>query len=162
MTILVCGRKEEKKARRGLQQAVAKDERVLALQKRLEEKQQEHLRLKQRESSKAKTSEKAAAHTVRSWKPLEVWVWSVKSRKKWSCLQPTHCFVEVGFFMPLAVYNFTLYSQFHQKTLEDKDWEDLEQRLARQIQWETPNTISQRKDINMWKILHSCIIVYLL
>uniref|UniRef100_A0A668AB97 Cilia and flagella associated protein 99 n=1 Tax=Myripristis murdjan TaxID=586833 RepID=A0A668AB97_9TELE len=78
-----ASRKEEKKARRGLQQAVAKDERVLALQKRLEEKQQEHLRLKQRESSKAKTSEQAAAHT---------------------------------------------------KTLEDKDWEDLEQRLARQIQ----------------------------
>ncbi|XP_029900828.1 cilia- and flagella-associated protein 99 [Myripristis murdjan] len=67
-----ASRKEEKKARRGLQQAVAKDERVLALQKRLEEKQQEHLRLKQRESSKAKTSEQAAAHTVRSWKPLEV------------------------------------------------------------------------------------------
>lgn len=43
---------------------VDQDERVLALQKKLEEKQQECQRLKQIESNKAKTPEQAAAHTV--------------------------------------------------------------------------------------------------
>ncbi|XP_071767100.2 cilia- and flagella-associated protein 99 [Centroberyx gerrardi] len=74
-----ASRKEEKKARLGLQQAVLEDERVLALQRRLEEKQQERQRLKQSGANKAKTSEQAAAHSVRSGKhnkkPLEEKSW---------------------------------------------------------------------------------------
>ncbi|XP_042244219.1 cilia- and flagella-associated protein 99 [Thunnus maccoyii] len=58
-------RKEERKATLGFRQAAPQDERVLALQKKLKEKQQERQRLKQIESDKAKTSEQAAAHTVR-------------------------------------------------------------------------------------------------
>ncbi|KAM4625089.1 cilia- and flagella-associated protein 99 [Polymixia lowei] len=61
-------RKEEKKARLDLQQAVAEDDRVLALQKRLEEKQQERQKLKQNERNKTKTSEQAAVHIVKSGK----------------------------------------------------------------------------------------------
>lgn len=72
MIILVCGRKEEKKAKIGLQQAVAEDERVVALQKRLEEKQQERQRLRQNERNKTKTSEQATACIVRSWKHKKV------------------------------------------------------------------------------------------
>ncbi|KAM7403051.1 hypothetical protein PAMA_003804 [Pampus argenteus] len=72
-------RKEEKKATLGLRQAT-QDEKVLALQKKLEEKQQERQRLKQSESNKVETCEQAAAHTVRhtgtrnkkSWEELEL------------------------------------------------------------------------------------------
>ncbi|KAM9341281.1 cilia- and flagella-associated protein 99 [Symphorus nematophorus] len=59
-------RKEERKARLDFQQGVTQDETVLALQRKLEEKQQERQRLKQTESKKAKTSEQAAAYTVRN------------------------------------------------------------------------------------------------
>ncbi|XP_078031178.1 cilia- and flagella-associated protein 99 isoform X1 [Epinephelus lanceolatus] len=59
-------RREERKARLGFQQAASQDETVLALQKKLEEKQQERQKLKQIESKRAKTSEQAAAHTVRN------------------------------------------------------------------------------------------------
>ncbi|KAM3871377.1 cilia- and flagella-associated protein 99 [Diretmus argenteus] len=94
--------KEEKKARVGLQQAVAKDERVLALQKRLEEKQQERQRLRQNERNKTKTSEQATGGMVRRWK-------------------------------------------HEKKTLEEKDWEELERSLERHVQKEAPEAISQRK-----------------
>ncbi|XP_028421996.1 cilia- and flagella-associated protein 99 isoform X1 [Perca flavescens] len=56
-------RKKEREARPGFRQARTRDETVLALQKKLVEKQQEHQRLKQIESRKAKHSEQAAAHT---------------------------------------------------------------------------------------------------
>nr|XP_020446678.1 cilia- and flagella-associated protein 99 [Monopterus albus] len=80
-------RKEERKARLEFQQTVTQDDTLLALQKKLEEKQQERLRLKQIESNKAKTrkSKKAAAHSVintgthsqgslkeKSWEELEL------------------------------------------------------------------------------------------
>ncbi|XP_045919602.1 cilia- and flagella-associated protein 99 [Micropterus dolomieu] len=78
-------RKEERKARLRFQQAVTQDERVLALQKKLEDKKHERQRIKQTESKKAKTSEPAAAHTLRhtekhdrkslkekSWEELEL------------------------------------------------------------------------------------------
>ncbi|XP_072221491.1 cilia- and flagella-associated protein 99 [Leuresthes tenuis] len=58
-------RKEEKKAKQDfLQQVVAKDETVLALQRKLEEKKQEHQRWKQTESSKAEPCKQTTAHTV--------------------------------------------------------------------------------------------------
>ncbi|XP_070699056.1 cilia- and flagella-associated protein 99 [Pempheris klunzingeri] len=62
-------RKEERKAKLGLQQPVIRDETVLALQRKLEEKQQERQRLRQNESKKAKTSEEAAAYSVRNIEP---------------------------------------------------------------------------------------------
>ncbi|XP_054469248.1 cilia- and flagella-associated protein 99 [Anoplopoma fimbria] len=74
-------RKEERKARPGFRQAMIQDETVLALQKKLEEKQLERQRLKQIESKKAKTAEQAAAHTgthnkksltEKSWEELEL------------------------------------------------------------------------------------------
>lgn len=65
MTVFTCCRKEERKARLRFQQAVTQDERVLALQKKLEDKKHERQRIKQTESKKAKTSEPAAAHTLR-------------------------------------------------------------------------------------------------
>ncbi|KAA8582202.1 hypothetical protein FQN60_008942 [Etheostoma spectabile] len=79
-------RKKEREARPGFRQAMTRDETVLALQKKLEEKQQERQRLKQIESRKAKHSEQAAAHTeerntgthgkksltVKSWEELEL------------------------------------------------------------------------------------------
>lgn len=43
---------------------MAKDETVLALQKKLQEKEEEYRRLKQSVNKRAKTSEKTAAHTV--------------------------------------------------------------------------------------------------
>ncbi|XP_076605094.1 cilia- and flagella-associated protein 99 isoform X2 [Chaetodon auriga] len=58
-------RREERKARLGFQQAVTQDEKVLALQRKLEEKQQERQRLKQSECEKTGASEQAAGHTVR-------------------------------------------------------------------------------------------------
>ncbi|KAK2826062.1 hypothetical protein Q5P01_020276 [Channa striata] len=57
-------RKDEKNARLGFRQMVTQDESLSALQKKLEEKQQERQRLKQTESNKAKCPEQAAAHTV--------------------------------------------------------------------------------------------------
>uniref|UniRef100_A0A8C7F3J0 Cilia and flagella associated protein 99 n=1 Tax=Oncorhynchus kisutch TaxID=8019 RepID=A0A8C7F3J0_ONCKI len=60
-------RQEEKRARRELQQGVAEDERVVALQRRLEERQQERQRLKQGEKTKAKISEQSATHALKSW-----------------------------------------------------------------------------------------------
>ncbi|XP_040917095.1 cilia- and flagella-associated protein 99 [Toxotes jaculatrix] len=58
--------KGERKARLDVRQTVTQDETLLALQKKLEEKQQERQRLKQIESNKAKTSEQATAHTVKN------------------------------------------------------------------------------------------------
>lgn len=63
---LACCRKEERKAKLDFRQAVTQDETVLALQKKLGEKQQERQRLKQIESNKAKTSEQAAARIVKN------------------------------------------------------------------------------------------------
>ncbi|XP_041810514.1 cilia- and flagella-associated protein 99 [Chelmon rostratus] len=57
-------RREERKARLGFQQAVTQDEKVLALQRKLEEKQQERQRLRQSEREKARASKQAAVHTV--------------------------------------------------------------------------------------------------
>ncbi|KAG8013378.1 Cilia-and flagella-associated protein 99 [Nibea albiflora] len=57
-------RKEERRARMSFQQAVTQDETVLALQRKLEEKQQERQRLKQIKSKKAKSCEQTAAHTL--------------------------------------------------------------------------------------------------
>ncbi|XP_070835645.1 cilia- and flagella-associated protein 99 isoform X2 [Chaetodon trifascialis] len=78
-------RREERKARLGFQQAVTQDEKVLALQRKLEEKQQERQRLKQSECERTAASEQAAGHTVRktethnrkslkekSWEELEL------------------------------------------------------------------------------------------
>ncbi|KAK1894381.1 Cilia- and flagella-associated protein 99 [Dissostichus eleginoides] len=59
-------RKEERKSRPFYRQGMTHDETVLALQKKLEEKQQERQRLKQTQSKKAKPSEPTAAHTVRN------------------------------------------------------------------------------------------------
>ncbi|CAJ1073694.1 cilia- and flagella-associated protein 99 isoform X1 [Xyrichtys novacula] len=58
-------RKQEKESRLRNQQAVPKDDRVLALQKELEEIQQEHQRLKQIQSERANTSKQAAAQSDR-------------------------------------------------------------------------------------------------
>lgn len=44
---------------------MAKDETVLALQRKLQEKEEEYRRLKQSVNKRAKISEQAAAHTVR-------------------------------------------------------------------------------------------------
>lgn len=68
-------RKEEKKARLEVRQTVTQDETLLALQKKLEEKQQERRRLKQTESNKTKTCEQAATNTGTHSKV------SVKSKK---------------------------------------------------------------------------------
>ncbi|XP_075304757.1 cilia- and flagella-associated protein 99 [Odontesthes bonariensis] len=58
-------RKEEKKAKQDfIQQVVAKDETVLALQRKLEEKKQARQRWKQTESSKAEPCKETTAHTV--------------------------------------------------------------------------------------------------
>lgn len=54
MIDLVQCRKEERNARLHLQQTVTQDETVLALQRKLEEKQLERQRLKQTESKKVK------------------------------------------------------------------------------------------------------------
>lgn len=63
--VLVYGRKEEEKAKLDFfQKAVAKDETVLALRKKLAEKKQERQSLKQIESSKARPSKQAAASTA--------------------------------------------------------------------------------------------------
>ncbi|XP_034432759.1 cilia- and flagella-associated protein 99 isoform X2 [Hippoglossus hippoglossus] len=51
-------KEKERKASVDLQQKVAQDKRVLAMQKKLEEKKQEQRRLEQIKSSKAKTAEK--------------------------------------------------------------------------------------------------------
>ncbi|XP_071355067.1 cilia- and flagella-associated protein 99 [Trachinotus anak] len=59
-------RKEERKARLGFRLTVTQDETLLALQKKLEEKQQERQRLRQTESNKGKTCDQAAVHTVRN------------------------------------------------------------------------------------------------
>ncbi|XP_059209108.1 cilia- and flagella-associated protein 99 isoform X2 [Centropristis striata] len=72
-------RKEERKARQGFRQEMTQSETVLALQKKLEEKQQERQRLKQIES-KAKPCEQAAnkgthnkkSLTEKSWEELEL------------------------------------------------------------------------------------------
>uniref|UniRef100_A0A8C8CNZ2 Cilia and flagella associated protein 99 n=1 Tax=Oncorhynchus tshawytscha TaxID=74940 RepID=A0A8C8CNZ2_ONCTS len=65
-------RQEEKRARRELQQGVAEDERVVALQRRLEERQQERQRLKQGEKTKAKITEQSATHALKSWNHRKV------------------------------------------------------------------------------------------
>uniref|UniRef100_A0A674E4S1 Cilia and flagella associated protein 99 n=1 Tax=Salmo trutta TaxID=8032 RepID=A0A674E4S1_SALTR len=62
-----AARRQEEKRARELQQGVAEDERVVALQRRLEERQQERQRLKQREKTKAKISEQSATHALKSW-----------------------------------------------------------------------------------------------
>ena len=60
---LTCCRKEkERKASLDLQQKVAQDTRVLAMQKKLEEKKQEQRRLEQIKSRKFKTTEKNTEH----------------------------------------------------------------------------------------------------
>ncbi|XP_054862074.1 cilia- and flagella-associated protein 99 [Amphiprion ocellaris] len=78
-------RKEERKAKlESIKKAVAQDETLLELRKKLEEKKQERQRLKQSESSKATTSKQTEAHTVcnttrhhqrslkeKSWEELE-------------------------------------------------------------------------------------------
>ncbi|XP_008282424.1 uncharacterized protein cfap99 [Stegastes partitus] len=74
-------RKEERKARlESVQQAMAQDETLSMLRKKLEEKKQERQRLKQTESGKARASKQTAAHTVgnnqrslkeKSWEELE-------------------------------------------------------------------------------------------
>ncbi|XP_073343920.1 cilia- and flagella-associated protein 99 [Pagrus major] len=78
-------RKEERKARLSLQAKVTQDETVLALQKKLQEKQQEHQRLKQTEGKKTNTPEQAVRNTEihnrvsmkkslkeKSWEELEL------------------------------------------------------------------------------------------
>ncbi|XP_041669302.1 cilia- and flagella-associated protein 99 [Cheilinus undulatus] len=75
-------RREERKNRLNIRQGAAQDERVLALQRKLEEKQQEHQRLRQIESKRAKASKQAAAQSVKnietrnkmeiSWEELEL------------------------------------------------------------------------------------------
>ncbi|XP_026211638.1 cilia- and flagella-associated protein 99 [Anabas testudineus] len=74
-------RKEEKKARLGFRQMVDQDESLLALQRKLEEKQQERRRLKQTESKKARTPEQAGVHNEghltksmkeQSWEEVEL------------------------------------------------------------------------------------------
>lgn len=57
-------RKEERKARLCSQQTVTQDQTVLALRRKLEEKQQERQRLKQSESLKDKTFEQEAPCTI--------------------------------------------------------------------------------------------------
>ncbi|XP_030254118.1 cilia- and flagella-associated protein 99 [Sparus aurata] len=56
-------RKEEMRARLSLQAKVTQDETVLALQKKLKEKQQEHQRLKQAEGKKTKTPERPVGNS---------------------------------------------------------------------------------------------------
>lgn len=63
MIIFVCCRKEEMRARLSLQAKVTQDETVLALQKKLKEKQQEHQRLKQAEGKKTKTPERPVGNS---------------------------------------------------------------------------------------------------
>ncbi|XP_019909458.1 cilia- and flagella-associated protein 99 isoform X2 [Esox lucius] len=60
-------RQEEKRARQELRWGVHEDERVVALQRRLEEKKQERQKLKQSEKTKANTIEKSASEALKSW-----------------------------------------------------------------------------------------------
>ncbi|XP_074548522.1 cilia- and flagella-associated protein 99 isoform X2 [Halichoeres trimaculatus] len=59
-------RKEERKSRPSIRQAVSQGDTVLARQRKLEAKQQEHQRLKQIEGKRAKTSGQAATHPVKN------------------------------------------------------------------------------------------------
>ncbi|CAL8272843.1 unnamed protein product [Merluccius merluccius] len=71
-TLRSVRKKEEKKTRLSAQQQTGfEDERVLALQKTLQEKQRERQRLRQSESVKTKASEMASVHNVKSWKPKQ-------------------------------------------------------------------------------------------
>ncbi|XP_065822112.1 cilia- and flagella-associated protein 99 [Labrus bergylta] len=73
-------RREERKSRLGIRQVVPQDETVLALQRKLEEKQQERQRLRQIESQRSKTSEQAASQSVadtrnrkeKTWEEVEL------------------------------------------------------------------------------------------
>ncbi|XP_046904382.1 cilia- and flagella-associated protein 99 isoform X1 [Hypomesus transpacificus] len=76
-------RLEEKKAGQGLQQAVAKNDKVLALQRKLEERRQERQRLKQNEKTRAKTAERAAQHALRSWNHKKL----ALEEKHWEALE---------------------------------------------------------------------------
>ncbi|KAM6961106.1 cilia- and flagella-associated protein 99 [Aplochiton taeniatus] len=60
-------RQEQKKTRQELQQAVVEDEKVLALQKKLEERRQDRQRLKQSERNKANSNGRAAEQALKSW-----------------------------------------------------------------------------------------------
>lgn len=68
--IMLDSRKEEK--RQTMQQRVVLNERVLALQRTLQEKKEERQRLKQCKSIKNKTSETVSTHNVKSWKAKQV------------------------------------------------------------------------------------------
>lgn len=76
--ILLDGRKEEKKARLSTQQRAGfEDERALALQKTLQEKQKERQRLRQSESTKKNVSVMVSTHNVKSWKAKQVTMKSI-------------------------------------------------------------------------------------
>ncbi|KAJ7990756.1 hypothetical protein DPEC_G00290210 [Dallia pectoralis] len=60
-------RQEEKTARQEMLQRVYEDERVVALQRRLEEKKQELQKVKQSQKTKANIIEKSTAEALQSW-----------------------------------------------------------------------------------------------
>uniref|UniRef100_A0A665WKK9 Cilia and flagella associated protein 99 n=1 Tax=Echeneis naucrates TaxID=173247 RepID=A0A665WKK9_ECHNA len=111
-------RKEEKKSRLGFQQTVTQDETLLALQKKLEEKQQERQRLR-RSESKAKTSEQTAVCTV----------------------------TNTGTHNEHENNNLLLRFLFCQKSLKETSWEELELSLERHIQKDAPYEVSQRETL---------------
>lgn len=65
--IFVQNRQEEKKMRLKLQESVSMDERVVALQKTLELKQQARQKKKETEKAKSKLNEQMAAQNLKSY-----------------------------------------------------------------------------------------------
>lgn len=133
---LVQCRKEERNVRLRLQQTVTQDETVLALQRKLEEKQLERRRLKQSESKKVKTSEWTAAHTVRN----------TEAHNRVSETPSSLCqtvMLLVWLLTPLSCF------LFYQKSLNERSWEELKLGLERHVQKAAPYVVLPTESLNM-------------
>lgn len=98
---------------------MAKDETVLALQRKLQEKEEEYRRLKQSVNKRAKTSEQTAAHTVGKTETNKEEVSMAFSDRVLVC--QSYCF-------------YLLHSDFCCFCLQGKAWEESELGLEHYIQ----------------------------
>lgn len=109
-------RKEEKNTG----QQTAKDETVLALQRKLQEKEEEYQRLKQSVNKRAKTSEQTAAHTVGKTE--------TKNKEEVSVAFSDRVLVSQSYC------SYLLHSDFCCCCFQGKAWEESQLRLEHYIQ----------------------------
>lgn len=144
MCVLMCRAKVKQTTRLDLLQAVAQDERMLAVKKKVCDIKQERQRLKKIETSKNKTSGQVAAQKV-----------SLKIRRRDKlvlCKQAPsfvcfcYCCVVCAFIHKLYSLLISLFQSF-QNNPKVKSWAQLEGELQLQIQMQANDIVSSRKTL---------------